>query len=155
MPTVEWKPQFRLRYRSFLHHCRRGNHRAPQQLFLLQIDIICSSLFCWAQEEPIHHASVTLAHLWPSMTSHLWRNRLLAAFVTGFVWKFVPAPPHTHDFRTERNTWFYYSTRHFLKFKTFISGHSYRPQLCFAFHLHCASYMSDSLHIWLLSAVYR
>lgn len=39
--------------------------------------------FCRAQEELIYHVSVTLAHLWPSMTRRLLHSRLLAAFITG------------------------------------------------------------------------
>lgn len=38
--------------------------------------------FCRAQEELIHHVSVTLAHLWSSMTRRLLHGRLLAAFIT-------------------------------------------------------------------------
>lgn len=45
MTAVELEPFFQLRYSTFLYHCRKGNHKAPQQLFPLQIDIICSTLF--------------------------------------------------------------------------------------------------------------
>lgn len=83
MTTVELKLCFQLRYRSFLYRCQRGNHKAPQQLLLLQICIFCFSLFCRAQEEPNHHVSVALVHLRPGMTSHLWYNRLLTALNTG------------------------------------------------------------------------
>lgn len=38
--------------------------------------------FCRAQEELIHHVSVTLAHLWPGMTHWLLHSQLFAAFIT-------------------------------------------------------------------------
>lgn len=62
MTTVELKAHLQLRYSSFLYHCLKGNHRAPQQLFLLQIPIIRSSLSVELKRN-LFIISMTLAQL--------------------------------------------------------------------------------------------
>lgn len=71
---------FQLCYSTFLYQSRKGNHKAPQQLFPLQINIICSTLSVKPKRNWFI-TSVWLARLWP-MTRCLLHSRLLAAFIT-------------------------------------------------------------------------